>query len=479
MPRLVSYTVCLSVTLYCLPLLTAAQTAYGDSSVAALPDKLYASLSQKSFAVEEKLDKATERYLAKLEKQELKLKAKLSKVDSLKATELFSGIEEKYASLRAAPQKLGRYASVYSGRLDSLATSLKFLQKGGSSSPELKAALSRFSSLQGKFNQTESIKKFLSERKRLLHEQLERLGMLKNLKGFSKEAYYYAAQLKEYKELWKDPSKLERKLLEWAMKSEKFRAFFRQHSQLASLFALPGSGGSGTGAASLAGLQTRASVQQALQARFGTGPNIQQMLQQNLQAAQGQLNALKSKLSQYGTGSFGNGSGDIDMPEGFKPNGQKTKTFLQRLEYGANIQSQKAHSYFPTTSDIGLSLGYRLNDKSSLGVGASYKLGWGRGWDRIRLTSEGIGLRSYLDYKLKGSLYITGGYEQNYRTAFHSVEQLKDHSAWQTSGLLGLCKKYKVSKKLKGEMKLLWDFLSYQQVPRTQTILFRIGYSLK
>jgi len=42
-----------------------------------------------------------------------------------------------------------------------------------------------------------------------------------------------------------------------------------------------------------------------------------------------------------------------------------------------------------------------------------------------------------------------------------------------------LSKKYQVSKNLKGEMKLLWDFLSYQQVPRTQTILFRIGYSLK
>jgi len=45
--------------------------------------------------------------------------------------------------------------------------------------------------------------------------------------------------------------------------------------------------------------------------------------------------------------------------------------------------------------------------------------------------------------------------------------------------LIGLSKKYSVIKKLEGEMKLLWDFLSYQQVPRTQAILFRIGYALK
>ena len=27
--------------------------------------------------------------------------------------------------------------------------------------------------------------------------------------------------------------------------------------------------------------------------------------------------------------------------------------------------------------------------------------------------------------------------------------------------------------------KLLWDFMSYQQVPRSEPILFRVGYSLK
>jgi hypothetical protein len=112
-------------------------------------------------------------------------------------------------------------------------------------------------------------------------------------------------------------------------------------------------------------------------------------------------------------------------------------------------------------------------------VGASYRVGWGRGWNNLRLTHEGVGLRSYVDMKLKGSLYLSGGYEQNYRTSFQSIQQLKDYSAWQSSGLLGLSKKYRVSKKVKGDMKLLWDFLSYQQIPKTQAVLFRIGFNLK
>ena len=149
-------------------------------------------------------------------------------------------------------------------------------------------------------------------------------------------------------------------------------------------------------------------------------PNAQQQFQQNLQAAQAQLNQLKDKVLR-----FGGGSSDAVMPEGFRKNDMKTKTFFQRLEYSANIQSQKATSFFPVTSDIGLSIGYKLNDKSIIGIGASYKLGWGRGWNNIRLSGEGAGLRSYIDWKLKGSFWLSGGYEQNYKSAFKDFKSVE------------------------------------------------------
>ena len=120
-----------------------------------------------------------------------------------------------------------------------------------------------------------------------------------------------------------------------------------------------------------------------------------------MQNAQSQLSQLKDKVSQYSNGAIGNSSGDIDAPD-FKPNSQKTKSFLKRLEYGGNVQSQRARMMFPVTSDIALSLGYKLNDKSLIGVGASYKLGLGTGWNNVRLSNEGVGIRSFFDYKLKG-----------------------------------------------------------------------------
>ncbi|HWJ29076.1 MAG TPA: hypothetical protein VNS32_21205, partial [Flavisolibacter sp.] len=286
----------------------------------------------------------------------------------------------------------------------------------------------------------------------------------------------YRAQFQEYKQAFEDPSKLEQKLLEVVMKIPQFKAFFTKNSLLGSLFTMPGSSTAST--ASLQGLQIRAMVNQSLVDRFGSSPDVTQQLQQNLQSAQGQLNDLKSKLSRYSSESYGNSSGDPSMPD-FKTNQEKTHSFSKRLTYGFDIQSQKSRYMFPITSDLGLSLGYKLNQNNMVGIGLAGKIGWGRGWSKIAVTYQGLGMRSFLDVKLKGSIYISGGFEGNYLKLIKSTAQLKDYSAWQKSGLIGLSKKYTISKKLKGELKLLWDFLSYQQVPRAQPIVFRIGYCIR
>jgi hypothetical protein len=452
------------------------QLAVGGKDSLLLSGKLLKGLERRASLLDERLEEKTQSYLKAFRKTEEKLRRKLWKKDSVKAKQLFQDLDKQYASLTKAPSAAARFRTGYKARLDSLATSLRFLG-GVSAPPQLQATVEKYTALQGKLDQTQAINQFLGERQRQLREELGKLGMLKELKGFQKQAYYYSAQVKEYKQLLADPSKWEKKLLELALGSSAFKDFFARNSGLASLFPLGGGGGAAS-AVSLQGMQTRASLQAGLQARFGTGPGVQQALQGNIQAAQGQLQEVKNKLASLGAGSVGSG-GEVNLPEGFKPNGQKTKTFLQRLEYGVNIQSQGSSTLFPVTTDFGLSLGYKLNDKSVVGLGLAYKLGWGRGWDKIQLSSEGLGLRSFLDYKIKGGFFLTGGMELNYRSQFRSMDQLRDFSAWQRSGLLGLAKKYKMGGKLKGDVRLLWDFLSYGQVPRTQAILFRVGYSIK
>ena len=167
----------------------------------------------------------------------------------------------------------------------------------------------------------------------------------------------------------------------------------------------------------------------------------------------------------------------MDMPD-FKPNNEKTKPFLKRLEYGSNIQTIRGSYSFPTTTDIGLTVGYKLNNKSIVGIGASYKQGWGRDIQHIHLTPQGLGLRSYFEYKLKKSFYATGGFEYNYQQPFNSMQQLNRSVIWQQSGLIGMSKVVDIKSKMfkKTKVQLLWDFLSYEQRIRTQPLKFRVGY---
>jgi hypothetical protein len=449
-----------------------------------ISDKYLTAVSSKAADLEDKLDKKTKKALAGMVKEEARIKRKLQQKDSLLANSIFGDAKEKYQSLE---QKLETATSAkpYIPFLDTLKTSIHFLEQN----PELIAkakevkekltdAMSKVKGLEDQFQKAESIKKFLKERKQYLKEQLSKLGFAKQLKKINKQVYYYSQQVAEYKAILKDPKKAERKAIELLSKTKFFQDFMRKNSMLASLFRMPVDPNDPMNMVSMAGLQTRAQVSNLIQQQIAAGgPNAQQQFQRNLESAQSQLNQLKEKLLNKMPG--GGGSSDDIMPEGFKPNTEKTKSFLNRLEYSATMQSQKSTNFFPTTSDIGLNIGYKPNQKSVIGIGASYKLGLGRGWDKIKITNEGIGLRSFADLKLKGSFWFSAGYEMNFRSAFQRFDQLQNYSGWQRSGLAGLSKVVDVRSKFfkKTKAQVLWDFLSYQQVPRTQPIVFRIGYN--
>ncbi|MBS1653496.1 MAG: hypothetical protein JSU05_01525 [Bacteroidetes bacterium] len=456
--------------------LTGFTQSHPVDSLPVLSQGYYKAVSSRISSLNNKIDKTTDKAVQQLSKREKKIRRKLMKIDSVKAKQIFGDANHRYEQLKEKLQHPGKFTR-YIPYLDTLSTSFKFLQQNtgaANTGKELNNAAGKIKELESNLQRAEDVKQFLKERRDYLRQQLDGLGFTKQLKQLNKQVYYYHAQLNEYKSLLKDKKKLEKKAIDLLSQAKPFQDFMRRNSMLASLFRLPG-GDPGT-QSNLAGLQTRAQVNSMIQQQVASGgPNAQAMMQQNLQQAQSQLQQLKNKLTQFGASSS-----EDEIPD-FKPNTQKTKSFLQRLELGSNFQTQKSNLYLPVTSDIGLSVGYKLNDKSVIGIGASYKLGWGQGWNNMHISSEGVGLRSYIDWKLKGSFFVSGGYEQNYRTSFTSVQQLKDYSAWQQSGLIGLSKIVDIKSKLfkKARLQLLFDFLSGQQVPRTQPVVFRIGYGIR
>ncbi len=447
-----------------------------------VPQQYLNQVSAKSRQFEKQIDKRTQKALSRLMKQEQAMQKKLAKIDSLAAKNIFTKSIDSLGSLKAKLKsktaKLEKLAGgQYFGYLDTLQNSLGFLKeskellgKAKGVQDKLGNSMKSVKELQAKLQQAEQIKNYIRERRQLLKSQLANYeGLTKDLKKINKEAYYYAQQLNEYKEAFRDTKKAEAKAMELLQKVPAYKDFIARNSQLASLFNLR-TGGSGENLEqSLAGLQTRAQVEQLIQQRIGSGgPNARQAISQQMEAARSQFEELKKNFPDLDNAA--------DMPD-FKPKELKTKSFMQRLEFGTNVQFQRSNQYFPTTGDFAGQVGYKFSKNGIVGVGASYKLGMGTGFDNIRFSHQGVGFRSFGDYKLKGTFFVNGGFEYNYNSAFNTSIPLLHDTGWTRSALLGISKKYKINNKLKGNMILLYDFLANQQIPKTDPIKFRVGYN--
>ena len=467
----------LGLAIFCLNL--SAQES--PDSLRFRPDAYVQAVGKQAEKLDEKLTRENQKVLRKWERQRTKLLRQLAQKDAATAQLLKARFDQQADQFKKALENPTESLAQYLPGLDSLQTSLSFLQSDQLSSVTSKMdakllgnATEKLQSLKQQLAGTERIEQMLKEQQQALRGKLESLGLLRSLKSMNKTLYYYQAQVAEYKTLLKDHKKATRKGLALLQKTKLFQDFMRRNSQLASLFRLPGDPNDPNVAASLAGLQTRAQVNGLIQQQIANaGPGAAAQLRSNISQAQSQLNSLKEKVLK-----LGGSSSDMAMPDGFRPNTEKTKSFLRRLELGTNFQSQRARGWMPTRTDIGLSIGYKFRPSIIVGIGSSYRLGWGTDIRHIRVTHQGLSLRSFIDVKLKGSFWMTGGYERN-QIAEATPEGVPTGTwGWQSSGLIGVSKVVSLQSKFfkKTKLMLLWDFLRHQQKATGQAIVLRVGY---
>lgn len=467
-----------------------------DSAVQQLqqfPAQYFTKIDHKIDKYQTRLSHKTKKTLAKLSRWENKIQHLLQKVNPQAAEQLFGNGQTTFATVL---QKIKEGQSIaqnsraqYDAYRDKLSSSLAYLaqqknQLGEKLAQPLQNSTQKLDGLETTIQNSEALEEFIKQRrKQLIDQSLQYIGKSKYLQKIDKESYYYIETLKNYKALFSDTKKAEELGLKILNKIPAFTKFIQQNSQLATLFSIPGTP---LESQSFAGLQTRASLNSLLQDKIASGgPNAQQQLTQHLQQAQEQMQQIQKKLLQSGQTST-----TEEMWSKGAPNQQKTKTFKQRLEFGSNFQFGKTTRLLPATADMGLSIGYKLNDKSIIGLGASYKMGMGS-LERIRITHQGLGLRSFVDWKLPspkgkpgrqvrpgGGFYISGGYEMNYQAQIKNIAQLSNYESWQPSGLIGISKKIAVKTRWIKETKLqlLYDMLYRTHVPVKQPVVFRMGY---
>jgi len=434
-----------------------------------MPDKYVAEMERRQQTLSTSLSQKQKKLATKLQRLDQKAYAQLKRADTAVANNWLAG-SAAYLQQRAT-------TSPYIPRLDTLTCLVKYLH-----TDKAKEALKSMDILKQNWSDAAQLKRYIEEREGMLKQLQSQFSQLtslnKVLSKYSRETYYYKERLKQWKTALDEPSAWEAAAIKVLNKVPAFQQFLRNNSQLSSMFGMPSNSTTDQLAAAIGAMQTSAMVHQQLEQRIGAAARDAEQRIAETVGGDADIAALKDKV----TPSLPRSSDTPDDMPDFKPNSQRTKKLLQRLEYGFNLQTGvRARYQFPASNDLAATLGYRLNDRMVAGVGMAYKFGLGDGWDKITLVSNGIGFRSYFDYKItaKGKgrgiisgLWISGGFEENYWARFKNIEALR-RAVWQSSGLIGISKKVQYKNKYT-KLQVLWDFLP---PIGDRPLIFRWGYA--
>lgn len=384
-------------------------------------------------------------------------------------------LNEAIQSVKSADTELSNTRQMligYRSKADSFKTAFKFL---ASQLPETNKGTQTQLKRVGEYYAADDLLQLseqLKEGYQLLYSYLVKFGLTIGNQYFSKEFSKISQLRAEIESLTSDPDKAMKRLLQLAYQQPTFAKFFEKNSQIASMFGINGTNtnAASNGSIPITGLQGRTQISQTL-AQYGLStPTIPQNgVMPDLSSP---FEALKQKILQVGI------SGSQDLFTTTDKASHPRKAFFRHFELGINFQTNRSRNGFPARADMGISIGYKLNQQTVIGIGGAYKLGIGESIQKINLSNEGIELRSFADVKVKKSFWATAGYELHHYKAFRSIADISKYNLWQRSVLIGISKKIQLGSKKSAKMQILWEPLSFPANTISSPIKFRIGYQL-
>lgn len=183
-----------------------------------------------------------------------------------------------------------------------------------------------------------------------------------------------------------------------------------------------------------------------------------------LQAAQKKMDLLMKKYSSVVNSN--------DLSTAVKRTSLKGRTFRERLVIAGNFQMI---SLQPVSVDFSPQIGYRFNSQLSIGVGGMYRQTFN---DSIQFLSPTVlGYKSFVSYDVIRSFFAYGEYGQN--SPGVKIEEGISTRIWKAAALLGVGRKFSISKKIDMTVVALYNFLHEPGDPvYPRPFMVRFGFQL-
>lgn len=437
--------------------------------------KYATAVSTKTNRLNQKIARSNTNILKQISAHQANLAAVLKKSDSIANSDLLQLLDVQRAeAIDIIKNPLPGHRN-YIAYLDSTLGVLSVLGSGkgtdGHQTP-IHSAIEKTNRLQEQLNASAVLLNHLKQSSDQLTKRVSTVRLPKSMIRMKKSVLQYNQRIDEYAKLLKNKKNVEKKVMQAVANTKPFKQFMHRNSMLASMFRMP-SEEDEQGAEKVEGLQSRSAVEMAMQDRLGALPKASKSnIGEPLAGGRATLGELKARLLFRNAGNEGD-----PIPQQNQQKGGTT-SMGKRLIIDINVQP---HRSTVMVMDIGMGIGYKWSERSIIGIGTAYKVGLGKNIQNLSISHQGISLRSFVDWRIKNGIWISGGYERNYLSEIRKLYFLRELNAWQQSGLIGVTKTIQNASGLLKSTKfqLFWDFLSNRQVPRAQPLVFRMGYSFR
>ena len=212
------------------------------------------------------------------------------------------------------------------------------------------------------------------------------------------------------------------------------------------------------------GMQTNNYVKEQLEAKAEEYKKIgKTTLQEKLDQGLAQITKAKTKFPSLESLK--------DAPKR-PPNPLKGEPLIKRLKLGGDIQVNKQN---PTSIDLSLQVGYLLNPKAQLGIGAAYRISTGDRFKKVDFNEALFTSKIFFNHFVYKTFYTQAIFENN-RIMIKDQNDISNGKQWVQSGMVGIGKEFPITKKMKGSTSILYNLLHDEKSPYQKPWVFRVGF---
>lgn len=160
------------------------------------------------------------------------------------------------------------------------------------------------------------------------------------------------------------------------------------------------------------------------------------------------------------------------------PNPMKEKSFRERVVPGMSLQAFKTSTF---SMDFAPYISYKLTKRFRPGVGFDYRVMFDKEKPFVH-PDEVYGYRAFNDFKMYGNFYLhTEGEWLHYSDSASAKYSFPgdDFPSWRFRLNIGLFRTYKISKRLDGQVQLLYNVLDMKFFPTAKNASLRFGVEYK